>query len=296
MDACIERFGEDVLESLVNKRLIMNHCANRNITVTEQEIAAEIDRMAKRFQLGREQWLELLQKERGVSPQEYARDIIWPTLALRKLADAQLQVTEAEVQKAYEREYGAMVRARLIAVSNADKARQLHAQLTAKPDDFARLAIQHSEDVNSASIGGMIQPIRRHVGDSAIENAAFSLQPGQVSSIIQVGEQYVILKCDELIQPTPMPIEQVKPRLVERIKDEKLREAASGIFAQVQKSATIKNIYNDPQMSQMMPGVVATVNGDCRNLATSACSGMAKKYSKRKSRGYCLNRRSKRPM
>ena len=55
-----------MLESLVNKRLIMNHCAKRGITVTNEEIAAEIDRMAKRFQLGREQWLEMLEKERGV--------------------------------------------------------------------------------------------------------------------------------------------------------------------------------------------------------------------------------------
>jgi parvulin-like peptidyl-prolyl isomerase len=262
MDACVQRYGEGVLESLVNKRLIMNHCTNHGVQVTEQEIAAEIDRMAKRFQLGREQWLELLQKERGVSPQEYARDIVWPTLALRKLADAQIQPTAEDVQKAYEQEYGPMVRARLISTSNPEKAKQLHAQLAAKPDDFARLAIQHSEDVNSASIGGMIQPIRRHVGDQAIENAAFSLRPGQVSPVIQVGDQYVILKCDELIQPQQVDIKQVQQRLVERIKDEKLREAAAGIFAKVQETATIKNIYNDPQLSQVMPGVVATVNGD----------------------------------
>ena len=38
MDACIKRFGEDVLESLVNKRLIMSHCEKRKITVTQQEI------------------------------------------------------------------------------------------------------------------------------------------------------------------------------------------------------------------------------------------------------------------
>jgi parvulin-like peptidyl-prolyl isomerase len=262
MDACVARHGEAVLESLVNKRLITNHCTNHGVQVTEQEIAAEIDRMAKRFQLGREQWLELLQKERGVSPQEYARDIVWPTLALRKLADAQIQPTAQDVQKAYEQEYGPMVRARLISISNPEKAKQLHAELTAKPGDFARLAIQHSEDVNSASIGGMIQPIRRHIGDQAIETAAFSLQPGQVSPVIQVGDQYVILKCDERIQAQQVDVKLVQQQLVERIKDEKLREAASGIFATVQKTATIKNIYNDPQLSQMLPGVVATVNGD----------------------------------
>jgi parvulin-like peptidyl-prolyl isomerase len=262
MDACVQRFGEDVLESLVNKRLILNHCKKRNIQVTEQEIAAEIDRMAKRFQLGREQWLELLEKERGVSPQEYARDIVWPTLALRKLADSQLQVSEEEIRIAYEQEYGEMIRARLIAVSNAELAGKLHAQLTSKPDDFARLAIEHSQDVNSASIGGMIQPIRRHVGDQAIEKEAFSLQPGQVSSVIQVGEQFVILKCDERIPPRAMAMAEVQSQLAERIKDEKLREAASGIFAKVQESATIQNVYNDPKLRETMPGVVATVNGD----------------------------------
>ena len=121
--------------------------------------------MAKRFQLGREQWLEMLEKERGVTAQEYARDIIWPTLALRKLADAQLQVTPQEIQQAYDEEFGEMVRARLIAVRDEAKAKQIHAQVSANPQSFPRVAIENSEDVNSASVGGLIQPIRRHVGD-----------------------------------------------------------------------------------------------------------------------------------
>ncbi|RIK74482.1 MAG: peptidylprolyl isomerase [Planctomycetota bacterium] len=260
--ACVERYGEDVLESLVNKRLITSHCANRGITVTNEEINAEIDRMAKRFQLGREQWLELLEKERGVTPQEYARDIVWPTLALRKLADKDLQVAKEELDRAYEQEYGEMIRARLIVVSDEAKARELQAKLAAKPDDFPRVAIEHSEDVNSASVGGVIQPIRRHVGDKAIEQAAFALQPGQVSAVIAAGQQFVILKCDERVAPRPVPLATVQERLVERIKEDKLREAASGIFAQVQKTATVQNVYNNPELRQSMPGVVATVNGD----------------------------------
>ncbi|MCC6494288.1 MAG: peptidylprolyl isomerase [Pirellulales bacterium] len=260
--ACVERYGEDVLESLVNKRLITSHCANRGIAVTNEEINAEIDRMAKRFQLGREQWLELLEKERGVSPQEYARDIVWPTLALRKLADKDLQVSKQEIDQAYEQEYGAMVRARLIVVSDEAKARDLQARLAANPDDFARAAIENSEDVNSASVGGIIQPIRRHVGDQAVEAAAFALQPGQVSAVVPVGRQFAILKCDERVPPRQVPLATVQETLVDRIKEDKLREAASGIFAQVQKTATIQNVYNAPELRQTMPGVVATVNGD----------------------------------
>jgi parvulin-like peptidyl-prolyl isomerase len=108
----------------------------------------------------------------------------------------------------------------------------------------------------------MIQPIRRHVGDPAIEAEAFRLQPGQISAIIQVAQQFIILKCDEQLQAQPMPLAQVQERLVERIKEEKLRDAATGIFEKVQQTAVVKNVYNDPELSKTMPGVVATVNGE----------------------------------
>ncbi|NOY29185.1 MAG: peptidylprolyl isomerase [Planctomycetes bacterium] len=262
LDACVRRHGQEVLESLVNKRLILNHCKKRKITISNEEIAAEIDRMAARFQLGREQWLEMLAQERDITAQEYARDIVWPTLALRKLAAADLQVSDDEINKAFEKEFGPMVRTRLIAVGNADLARQIHTQLTAQPDNFARLAIEHSIDINSASVGGLIQPIRRHVGDSKLEKEAFGLEPGQISSIIRVAEQFVILKCEGHLEPRQVDREKTKQQIVEKIKDEKLRQMAHQLFAQLQASATIQNVYNDPQLRETLPGVVALVNGD----------------------------------
>jgi parvulin-like peptidyl-prolyl isomerase len=258
--ACIERFGEDVLEAMIGKRLVANHCANRNITVTNEEIAAEIDRTAKAFQLGREQYLELLQRERGISPQDYARDIVWMKIAMRKIAGQQIEVSDQEFKEACEREYGPSVQTRLIVVSDAEKAKQLHADLSANPNEFARAAIEHSEDVNSASIGGLIQPIRRHMGDKGIEDEAFRLKPGELSKIIPVGEQFVILKCEQVFEARNVSID--RERIIERIKDEKLREEANQVFVAVQKSATILNVYNDPQLRQTMPDVVATVNGD----------------------------------
>jgi parvulin-like peptidyl-prolyl isomerase len=268
MDACVRRYGEDVLESLVNKKLIAGYCAKRGVTVTNDEITAEIDRMAARFQLGREQWLEMLQKERGVTPQEYARDIIWPTLALRKLAAAKLQPTQEDVDRAYEQEFGEMVRARLIAVSDQAKAKSLHAELAKDPTSFPRVAIEHSEDVGSASMGGLIQDIRHHVGDPTIEAAAFALRPGQISPILSIsgGQQFVILKCDARIPPRNVPRAEVEARLVERIKDEKLRETAGTLFADLQKAATITNVYNNPQLRATKPGVVAEVNGDAISM------------------------------
>jgi parvulin-like peptidyl-prolyl isomerase len=262
VQACVRRFGEDVLESLVNKRLIMSHCEKRGITITQQEIVAEVDRMAKRFKLGREQWFEMLEKERGVSPEEYTRDIVWPTLALRKLASDQVHPSEDEINQAFDRDYGEMIGARLIAVNDKSLAQQLQAQLTENPDSFARMAIEHSIDINSASVGGLIQPIRRHVGAPSIEQAAFQLQPGQISEIISAAGQHVIIKCENRIPPRRVDQLEIREQIVEKLKDEKLREVANGLFAQLQQTATTVNVYNNPQLRETMPGVVATVNGD----------------------------------
>ena len=260
--ACIERHGKEVLESLVNKRLIMHHCRNRGIQISQEELAREIDRMAERFKLGREQWLELLQNERGIAAEQYARDIVWPTLALRKLSADELTVSEQELQERHVAEYGEAVRARLIVVDNETEARQLHRQLLANPDDFARLAIEKSQDVNSASIGGLIQPIRHHVGDPTIETEVFQLADGAVSRILRIGNQYAILRRISAIPAQQVALESVRDQLTEKITEAKLRDVSQELFAQLQASATIVNVLNDPHAGQRMPGVVATVNAE----------------------------------
>jgi parvulin-like peptidyl-prolyl isomerase len=260
--ACVERFGKDVLEGLVNKRLIAHHCQNRNIQVTEQDIDSEIDHMAKRFKIGRDQWLQMLERERGINPEQYRRDILWPTIALRKCAAEKLIVGPEELQKSYESVYGPSVQCRLIVVTDRQKAEQIHRQVTAQPNDFARLAMQNSVDVNSASIGGLIQPIRHHVGDPKIEEAVFQLQKDQISSIIPVGDQFAILKCENQMPARNVPIESVREELSEQIKEGKLREVASNLFKELQQGATVQNVMNDPQLRAQMPGVVATINGE----------------------------------
>jgi parvulin-like peptidyl-prolyl isomerase len=181
---------------------------------------------------------------------------------MRKLAADKLTVSDQQVQDAYESQFGEAIKSRLIVVSKREQADQLRRQLEAHPEDFARIAMQNSQDVNSASIGGLIQPIRHHVGDPAIEKEVFALQPNQISGIIPVGDQFAILKCEDRLPPRNVPLASVKDQLVDKIKEEKLREAASELFGQLQNAATIQNVWNDPQLRQQLPGVVATVNGE----------------------------------
>ena len=218
--------------------------------------------MAKRFKLGREQWFDMLEKERGVSPQEYARDIVWPTLALRKLAADSIEVSREEIDKAFEQSYGEMISARLIAVNNAELARQLHAKLTANPESFARTAIEHSIDVNSASVGGLIQPIRRHVGDPAIEREAFAMQQGQISSIISVARQFVILKCERRIPVRPVNQVEIEQQIVEKSKMKSFARLPINCSSNCKNLPRRSTSSTTPSSAKPCRASVATVNGD----------------------------------
>ena len=268
---CLLHYGNEVLETIVNRMLISTSCQKRGIEITDKQIDEEIDRMARKFSLAKDQWLEMLEKERGIKPARYARDIIWPTLALRELAEKQLTVTKKELDEAYESEFGPAVKVRLIALEKAEDAKRVRAEAVAKPEEFPALAKKYSKDSNSASAYGLIQPIRRHTGDPKLEETAFALKKGEISKIVKVGELSVFVKCEEHL-PAAKGVERAKiePKLVEALKDRKLRSAAGDVFKELQKQAVVENIYNDPAKSKQMPGVAAVVNGTKITLAELA--------------------------
>jgi parvulin-like peptidyl-prolyl isomerase len=261
---CLRRYGKDVLELMLNRQLIVDACVEKGFAITEKVVDEEIERIAAKFGLSRDRWLQLLQEERGFTEQQYRDDVVWQMLALRALAADRTEVTPEELKKAFESEFGPKVRALLIAVSSQKKADQVHAEAVANPDNFGELSKKHTEDPAVASALGVIPPIRRHLGDANLENTAFSLQPGQVSPVVQVGNMYYILKCvaklqQQYISSQELPAQQM--RLKDRIKENKLRTVAASYFEELQKNAQVVNVFNDPEKQKQMPGIAATLNG-----------------------------------
>lgn len=268
---CLRLYGEEVLESITNRKLIDGYCRQQGISVTDQEIDEEIDRLARKFSLPTDQYLKMLEKERGIKPMQYGKDVIWPTLALRKLAAPKLTVSKQELAEAYDSQFGPAVKARMIVLDDEKQAREVLAKAVAKPGEFGVLARNYSKDVNSASANGLIQPIRRHLGDPEIEKAAFELQEGEISRVIPVGNQFAILKCEGFLEPVKADRKHFDAVLTEAIKDRKLRAAAAEMFKTLQEKAgdgkAVQNVMNDPALSKEMPGVAAMINGEPITLA-----------------------------
>lgn len=266
---CLRLFGDSILESVVNKTLIIDYCAAHKIEVTKQQVAEEIDRTAERFAVPKDEWLKMLQTERGISPQQYANDIVWPTVALRMIASNQIQPTEQEVAEAYETQFGAAVQCRLIAFNDRATAESVLAKCNAVPDDFGNLAKTYSVDVNSASAKGLIQPIRKHMGDKALEQTAFALQKGQISEIIPVGQQFVVLKCENILPAKRMEMTPpLQKALTDAVRDKKLRLASNDVFNHIKSQSTVDLVFLDPVRRAQQPDVAAVING--RIFSTAA--------------------------
>ena len=109
---CLSVYGKEVLESVLNKYLIMQYCQARQINISQADVNEEIDRMARKFGIATDQYLKMLKQERGIKAEQYATDIVWPMLALRRLAKDQIVPSQEEVQTAFEAQYGEAIKAR----------------------------------------------------------------------------------------------------------------------------------------------------------------------------------------
>ena len=260
---CKLRFGVDILEDLVNKTLILQACQNEKIAVTQKDIDDEISRTASKFQLSKEMYLKLIQDERGIAPGQYASDIIWPMLALRGLSKGKIQVTPLDIDRAFQSEFGPKVQVRMIACRDIQKLTQLQKEAMSNPDSFKVLAKNHSEDSTSASVEGLLPPIRRHSGDDELETIAFGLQPNQVSKVFPAGEMNVVLQCVRHLpaaNPPAAQMQEIQNRIKLELEDQKLRGMAESVYTSLRENAKVTMVQGKPELSAQYPGVAAIVN------------------------------------
>jgi parvulin-like peptidyl-prolyl isomerase len=173
----------------------------------------------------------------------YRRDSVWPSVALKKLVGDKVEVTNEDVQKGYEANYGPRVRCRAIVMDNLRRAQQVWEMARKNPSEeyFADLAEQYSVEASSRALRGEVPPIQRHGGQPVLEKEAFELKPGELSSLIQVDSRYVILFCLGRTEPVQVDFAAVRDLIYQDVHEKKLRLAMADSFEKLQDQATIDN-------------------------------------------------------
>ncbi len=272
--AVLER-GEEVLENLINRKIIQQAIENAGLDITEQDIADEIDHQARIIsRVSKEQFFQILQKEKNITPFQYVRHIVYPTLGLRKLATPRVTVTEEEIDQAFDAKFGERIRCSVIMIDSLAKAREIWEQLRTNPGSFAELARRRSIDTATRALGGQIgDPIFRYSaprnvtdaiyeqlvdgepdrlpGDNGItstltaENRVKKPKDGDFTGPIQLDDTvWLIFKRDQLL-PADTSVskddEALRAQLQSTVTNTKLQQQMAAIFSELQQSAEIDN-------------------------------------------------------
>jgi len=80
-------------------------------------------------------------------------------------------------------------------------------------EDFADLARENSDDPGSAQRGGDISWITPGQTVPPFEEAAFALQPGEISDLVETRFGYHIIRSEERREASTLPFEQVAPKI-----------------------------------------------------------------------------------
>ncbi len=228
-----------VLEELIEDRLIRQECARRGIEVSAEEVEVELERQFgydrnpptptptpithtlpvtvtptattppmtfEEFQQQSSAYFEAIGQATGFTEQDFRR-LIEDSLYRRKLAEA----LKAEVPTS-----GEQVHARHILVETREQAEEVLQKLK-QGEDFATLAQEYSTDSGSKDQGGDLGWFPRGKMVTEFEEAAFSLQPGEISDIVQTRFGFHIIQVLERDENRPY-----EPADLERIQREAL--------------------------------------------------------------------------
>ncbi len=254
---------QGTIEKIIVEKLLDEKVKAGNVTVTDEEVDAKILELASSQQppLSMEDFKALV--EAYGQDFEETRKGIRKGLCYQKVVESQWndnenEVAESEVQDYYNEnkqqfETPEQVRASHILIKvdtsdpNADP-NQLKAAAKAETEklleqiksgaDFAELAKQHSACPSSAR-GGDLGPFTRGRMAPPFEKAAFELEVGQVSDIVETQFGYHIIKVAEHQKTGTLKYDEVKDDLLDTLKQQKQQQLAQEYIMALKAEADI---------------------------------------------------------
>jgi parvulin-like peptidyl-prolyl isomerase len=287
-EECITRHGTDVLDGEVNRKLLQQELNRKRVVVSEQDIDAEVARAADAYGCvtpdGKpdvDKWLKSVTEQPGATVDLYVRDAVWPSVALKKLVGSKVEVNDEDLRKGFESNYGERVEVQAIVFSDMRQAQKVWdlARNNNTEAFFSELAQQYSVEPASRSNGGKVPPIRRYGGSPIVEEEAFRLKPGEVSGIVAVEGQFIVLRCQGRTRPVQTDFNAVKAELAKDIKEKKLRLLMTKEFDRLRQVAQVDNFLAGSSQSgarSVAPvGLSSNASGASKTMAGSAGVGGA---------------------
>jgi peptidyl-prolyl cis-trans isomerase SurA len=241
------------LTELVDEKLIESEASTLGLTVSEEELQRALEQLARQQNMDVADFRQALAQQ-GIS-WDAARDTVRRQTLMAEVLRFKVKarkVSDEEVQAAYATEVNNPqyeVRARHILIpipQNATPGQQAAAQARAEQalrrvkagETFALVAREMSEGP-TAKQGGDLGYFRRGLMLPAIEQAAFSLKPGEISPVIRTSSGYHIVMVEDRRPIPPKPLADAKEEIRSRLASESVFKERENYLATLRKTAQI---------------------------------------------------------
>ena len=182
-------------------------------------------------------------REEKIPLRHYLEDVVWPTVALKKLVGS-VPVTQEDLDKAYAATFGPRARCRIVVLDNQRRAQEVWQLARQNPtaEHVGTLAEQYSVDPTTKALRGEVPPIRRWGGQPALEREAFALKPGELSGVVQVADRFMVIFCEGFTAPAQVSPQEARDELHADIFEKKQRIEMARHFTHLRESAAIDNL------------------------------------------------------
>jgi len=264
----IQQVRQDILRSLIDKKLIEQEAAKQHIVVTDREVQDSFEQVLSANHLSREELLEEL-KRNGVDEEIYRSNLktqLYQSKLVARDVQSKIVITEEAILDYYDTHYTEQIKEGsyyLLQIgiswgetggddidpatleqrkqSARERAERVH-KLARSGSDFKELAKKFS-DLPSAEEGGDIGSFEEDEMASYMKYAVTSLTPGEVSDIIEtpVGYQFFkLLSNKEGGIGVQSPYGKVKEEIREKLYRQELEKAFTEWIKQIRDRAYIK--------------------------------------------------------
>ena len=252
----LEQIKKELLETLINRELLYQESLKKGYDVQPAELNSEFETIKARF--ANQEGFQQALMDMNVSEKDF-KEQVKRGMSIQKLLEKELyeklEVTDQESRSFYDNnpnffQKPEQVRASHILINMAEDddqekkaaARQKIEEIQEKlqaGEDFALLARTYSEGP-SRTQGGDLGYFDRRKMVKPFSDAAFRLQPGEISPVVKTRFGYHIIKVVDRKPETKLAYEDIKARLVESLKKKKMQDAIALYINEIKNSASIE--------------------------------------------------------
>lgn len=234
--------GTDVLDSMIEQKVINKEAEKKSVTVSEKELNKELDALITSY--GGEDTFNQALEASGIKEKEVKKDLE-TNLKAKKLVEDTIEISEDEMKSYFDENKDSFdqpeqVKASHILVKDEKTANEVKKKLS-DGEKFADLTKEYSTDTASKEDGGNLGYFSKEDMVQEFSDAAFNLKVDAISNPVKTEYGYHIIKVTDKKEAQDANYENSKDEIKQLLLENKFQSEYSTWLEETKKKYDIEN-------------------------------------------------------